>query len=421
MRLITYKNQLVNKKTGIIQSLDSFKSMTGTIPMYLSFAVRNSVVDEDLVEVIPPSHGSGFDFFSKELAEIKAIGEAVERYSSMFYSPHFIESPYNGEQDMLNPYIITRYTDAQYKNIYCTKVTDETLYYWVEGVNELNGKKIWIPTDLVYLKPFIKNKYPIREVISTGLAAGSSIETAKINGTLECIERDAIVIMWLNRLSMPIISKSSIKDPEINKIISIIEELNLEVVILDITNDLQIATYFAIILNRSNKLPYLSIGAGSHFSPISALKSALTEAAAAFNIHAKKIINKSLKSIERISDIKTMEDHLTFYALNKCDEAINFLFEGSTIDFNVSSRKYIKNFEELKGHLQHLEIDLLTVDLTTEDIKQAGMSVVRTIMPQLAFLEMSVPMLRCERIYEVPKKMGFAPPKKLNPFPHPFP
>ncbi|MEM5635542.1 YcaO-like family protein [Bacillus toyonensis] len=45
----------------------------------------------------------------------------------------------------------------------------------------------------------------IWDSISTGLATGSTRLQAVENAALECIERDAIVITWLNQLSVPLI------------------------------------------------------------------------------------------------------------------------------------------------------------------------------------------------------------------------
>ena len=55
----------------------------------------------------------------------------------------------------------------------------------------------------------------IRDSISTGLATGSTRLQAVENAALECIERDAIVITWLNQLSVPLIDQQTIPDESV--------------------------------------------------------------------------------------------------------------------------------------------------------------------------------------------------------------
>jgi len=72
--------------------------------------------------------------------------------------------------------------------------------------------------------------------------------------------------------------------------------------------------------------------------------------------------------------------------------------------------------------------EVIVADVTTPDIAEVGLSVVRVIVPGLAPLHSNHlrPFLGVRRIFEVPFRLewnrrGWSPESGLNPFPHPFP
>ncbi len=425
MKLDEMKSKLVDSRTGIIHKLDNqFENYLGLIPMHMITSYKTDTLDADANTISHTSEltGLGYDFHSLDKAQERTIGESIERYCSMLINQPIMKLKANEIKDKINLFNITRYTDEQIleHNLNIKQISNDTELYWVKGKDELNkGIEKWIPTDLVYLNHFYKDR-PIREMTSTGLAAGPTLSYAIINGILECIERDSFTIMWQNRLSMPIINQQSIKSKIITNVLDKIEQLGLKVTIIDMTSDIEVPSYLTIIQN--NKPPYTTFGASTHFSSKEALLSSIREASACYNLNIRAYIegyNPELTSSD-FGSFTDFHQHAAFYAYQENIEAINFLFKGEIVNFQNNKTSWITNSNDLLEHLKYLGIDTYSIDITSNDVKKVGLHVARVIMPKLAFLEVSYPMLNCERIFKVPLKLGYKL-DGLNPYPHPFP
>ena len=68
-------------------------------------------------------------------------------------------------------------------------------------------------------------------------------------------------------------------------------------------------------------------------------------------------------------------------------------------------------------------INVYFKELTTDDIKDTGIKVVKVIAPSLIDLNKShiYPRLGAKRFFEVPKKLGLEYSDNLTAMPHPFP
>ncbi|MEK4970971.1 YcaO-like family protein [Niallia sp. FSL R7-0648] len=411
-------NTIINNKKGLISSVIKMTNIIGSIPLH-AYMVHGKPVINDRLEIIVDSRfgGYGYSFNSQDSAMRKAIGEFIERYCSTVINTKVIKGSYTRLSELcLDPVSITRVSKEKNFN-YSSKCNRDTLFYWVEGFNEVNKESTWIPSDLVYLLPS-KNNKSIRDIISTGLATGNTLLQAKSSGLLECIERDAFTIMWQKKLSMPKINLNSIQDEDTKKIIKLIEELDLEIEIIEISNDLKVPTYLSLIKNSAP--PFLSVGAKSHFEPLTALKGSLEEAAATFNSNVNKYLNGFNKDLI-VGSFTEMDEHAEYYAFNNFNNEIGFLTNGINIDFNPNISEFINNYDELVNKLKSEGIEVYTVDLTTIDVASVNLYVVRTIVPKLAFLELNIPMNECERLNNVPRKLGYTIDNYNNELPHPFP
>lgn len=416
------ESSLVNSRTGIIKSLDKCIPLAGTFPMKTYAVNGNPVIDENCEVIINSIYGGmGFSFETEEEAKIGAIGEFVERYSSAIVNAPVIEGSFNSLNEVcIDPLQITRVSPHQFmlNNIDRADIDRDSVFYWVQGYDETNKCEKWIPTELVYLTAYFKSEIPIRDMISTGLATGNSILDAKERGLLECIERDAITIMWYRKMSMPKIKLDSIKDKEVSKIIKNLKELDLEIVILDIRNNIDIPTYLVVL--KSEVSPYLSVGGAAHYEPIIAIKGAFKEAIAVYNFSIEDLFYERVKSEDEYLKLNGMDDHSSYYAFYNRNDKLAFLENGREIEFE-QSKKGIVNYQDLISDLKNKNIDVLTVDLTTSDVKSLGLYVVRTVVPKFAFLELVFPMDVCERLENVPKELGYTTECELNSLMHPFP
>lgn len=420
-------NNLVGDRAGIIRSIQRERIYEKPIPLYTYIASRKTLYDKNLeISSLFLSEGLGYSSYSKEEAALSSIGELIERYSCMFMGDYeFINGTYNElieKYNVLDPHLITRNTDEQIDkhSLVYKKTSRSTKFSWVLTKDLLNNNDIYIPTGIAFINTF----YPedIRERVSTGLAAGSFYEQALEGAILECIERDAVVIMWLNKLSMPIVDNKTIKEKEIQDLINKCESIGLEVVILDISLDINIPIYFVILRNKFNKIPFISTGAKAHYNNKKALLGAIEEAAIGFNINCYQHLSKLLR-VNDFSDLSkiTFHDHLAYYALGNRLNELEFLYKGEIIGFKELEKTKITSFEDLLSLLKKRELSVCILEHTTPDIKKLGLHVIRAIMPELAFLEQSFPMLKCKRLTEIPQKLNKKAALNFNEAPHPFP
>ncbi|ABK83870.1 TPA: YcaO-like family protein [Bacillus cereus] len=420
---------IINKNTGIIHHVKNEMNFKLLFPMHIYFTFRNELVDvNEGIKIRGNYSGLGYSYDSAESALISAVGEILERYCSCYLNTEaLIKNSYNSlvksNVYALNPLSITQPLREQYQETYgiSKEIDGDTIFNWVQAKDEIYKKNVLVPANTIYFDVDEEFLLPhIRDSISTGLATGSTRLQAIENAALECIERDAIMITWLNELSVPLIDSQTIPDETIQYYLKVADEKGFEVFFFDITTDIKVPTYFVLVRNLYNKYPHIQIGAKAHYDPLIALKGALMETLASLNLLADPN-NKTTEAVD-IKDtinIKSIKDHMHYYASGNTKEAFDFLISSSPRPFNNYSE--INNFEELKVKLNTMNLNLYTYDLTTEDISSLGLYVYRVLMPELAFLEITLPMLSCNRLLDAPKNMGYAPAKAFNKNPHPFP
>lgn len=420
---------IINKNTGIIHHVKNEMDFKLPFPMHLYFTFRNELVDVNYgVKIRGDYGGLGYSYDSAESALISAVGEILERYCSCYINTeNLINCSFNSlvkeNVHALNPLSITQPLREQHQEIYGISkgIDGDTTFNWVQAKDEIHKKNILVPANTIYFDVEEEFLLPqIRDSISTGLATGSSRLQAIENAALECIERDAIMITWLNQLSVPLIDPETVPDEMVQYYLKVAGEKGFEVLFFDITTDIKIPTCFVMVRNLYNNYPYIQVGAKAHYNPLTALKGALMETLASLNL----LVNPNNEIAEAVDikntqSIKSIKDHMLYYASGNDKDAFDFLTSSSPKPFSHYSE--INNFEELKIKLNAMDLNLYTYDLTTEDISSLGLYVYRVLMPELAFLEITLPMLSCNRLLDAPKNMGYTPAKTFNKNPHPFP
>ncbi|TKD69772.1 YcaO-like family protein [Pseudalkalibacillus hwajinpoensis] len=420
-------DKLVNKKTGVFYYLEKGLGFKLPIPMNIYILYRRKLMNENEELLIENSGLSlGYDFFSDEKALTSALGEGVERYCSSSTIGHdLIYGSYNNlrtDFSLLNPLDITRVSDVQYKEIGIQKSIDlDTPFYWTECFDEIKKETKWVPANTVFMGSDSRlRENVIRDITSTGLAAGPTLQFAKERSLLECIERDAFTIMWLNQLELPVIDLDSIKCNRINKILTLCKEVDLKPYIIDISLDINVPVYFVLLENLRQKPPFIQVGAKAHFNPLEALEGALSEALSLFNLHGK-YNTPEVKDITNHENLQSFADHIKYYAFGNGLNSLNFIKNGKVVDFSLSIKNKIDSFSSLVKNLNDKGITVLTKDLTTVDMESLSLKVVRTVVPEFSFLEVGIPMLECKRLKSVPETMGINVNNYFNKMPHPFP
>ena len=137
-----------------------------------------------------------------------------------------------------------------------------------------DGRFKYIPTTLLYF--FYSGPAAFR-ADSNGCAAGNTIEEAIVQGFLELVERDAYAIWWYNRSQRAAVDLSQFDDSYVRDLHTQLADAGRKLWVLDVTSDLGVPTYVAILHWMQNGQENIEFGSGAHFDKRIALLRTLTE------------------------------------------------------------------------------------------------------------------------------------------------
>ncbi len=160
---------------------------------------------------------------------------------------------------------------------------------WIQGENLLDGKRVWVPFEMVNLNTVVPNgHFRTFGVSSNGLASGNHILEAIVHAVLELIERDSVTLF--HQLTEAAraprrVDETSIDDPACIAMLEKLKNADLDAAVWDTKNDIGVPVYCAAIVDRQDRPSWraigLNVGYGAHLSPRIALSRAITEAAQA--------------------------------------------------------------------------------------------------------------------------------------------
>ncbi len=260
---------------------------------------------------------------------------------------------------------------------------------WVEGF-ELNRRgAIWVPYDSVTVN-FVKQAHyqNIFAMSSNGLASGNSKVEATLHALYELIERDACTLWQLSsqqQQDAKMFDLNSIVDGYLRQTIDQIQQAGLLVYVWDITSNLGIPTYYAVVLEDPDSVCFRPVpncsGSGSHLDPRIALSRAINEA-----------IQSRLTVIAGSRD----DQYQAEYTRASCQEAtraaltlLRHVQPKMTIDSHttMAADSFEADIHFLLARLQAFGLDtVVVVDLTQ---KKYNIPVVKVIVPGLEALASS--------------------------------
>ena len=224
-----YKNlaDIFSDKFGIVNAmLERHELDKYNLHMYQCLSA-NTVSLFDLSREVS-SGGLGVNE-SQKIAMTSCLAEALERYC-MSYIPQN-EIIKDKKENLKKEYIFDNYflySDNQYKELELFLNPNSENIEWTKiyDINNKENFKYW-PASLIYL-PFDLNK-TVAETTSTGMAAGFTLNECFQSGLLELIERDALMINFMQRLNPPEINIKSINGDNKKLIKMIQKEYNIKI------------------------------------------------------------------------------------------------------------------------------------------------------------------------------------------------
>ncbi len=423
---------LVSPHTGIVQSVMEMTYNSDDARLFNLGCVLADTVET--VGVVGAAVSNAVSE-SRDAAWVAAVGEAVERYSSLFISSPTLGPRPAREIDGFVPapesYALFHSEQFERPDFGYARFDQDTPVCWVRGESMVDGSPAWLPTQLVYLGRHLKKgEAPIVYSTSSGTALGGTRAEATLGALLETVERDAFMIAWKNRLSPARLDWSDV--PELVQWEQrYLAPTRVEYAAYDLTPLVGIPTAVGCALGSGPRQPALSVGAASAPTMALATRKALREAFQT-RVLAKKLLfeQKSQTYTRDYCDVQTFDDHVLLYARDRtCAE---FLLQGQDV-------RSVGDVRSLEGDgpdawvrgavsiLSRMDIDSYYCDITSPEVAQCGIHVARVICPQMSRLDVmhSHQLLGGERMYRSAHAAGMGPvlngPAELNTHPHPFP
>ena len=351
-----------------------------------------------------------------KIAKGKSIMEAIERYcgrkkinrNDLIYS----SMKKLGEYNCLNPLDIASYSKFQFQK------------GWLKGIVKFNKN---IKTNWARIKNFEKNEFKfIPECFisyyetalyskktprffftnSNGMAAHKNVDNAVEKAILEIIERDAILIHWINRISPNKITFRNTTPEFVSNIREKIESIGYQLAILDLTLD-TVPVVMSIAYKENGDLNFFC-GSAASKSKINAIHKSIKELEFTIWTRLKNLPNfrKEIKKI-KIKSIWKPSHHELIYLKQNMAKHLEFLHKGKEIEFNKNE---LDINTDIFAAIKHIKKEVYYIDLTTKDVQDLGLGikVVRCILPGFIPITFGYGYepLAMKRIYDVPLNLG---------------
>ncbi len=401
-------SKIFNDKFGIVNALLERNELK-KYNLYMYQCLSANTTELFLSDREVSSGGLGISE-KKEQAITSCLAESLERYCMSFIPKKEIIKSYKDDLDKKHIFSnFYTYTEEQY-NKYPFLNPNKEMVDWtkIKSYTNKSKYKYW-PASLIYL-PYPKNNI-VAETTSTGMAAGIKLSDCVLSGLLENIERDALMINFMKRLNPPLIDLNSIKGKNRSFIDKIAKEYKIAV--YKLYSDIKIPIYLSIIYKKTFKGIHYGIGACASLDSDYAINKALKECLFTY-FYSKNILDVKQNDENKI---KTLYEHFLYYQGNNFGK---LLFKDSK---TIKYKKEKYSFKELLNMIKANNLEVYYKELTTSDIKETGIKVVKVIVPGLIDLNKShiYPRLGATRFEEVPKKLGIIADENLTKLPHPFP
>jgi ribosomal protein S12 methylthiotransferase accessory factor len=406
----------VSPLTGVVKRLEPIEA---DLPMNTNFFAQHNFsapamsVDQLRSGLSGGSFGKGS---TSEQAEASALMEAIERYSGIFQGDEIrIKRRFldfapgdailaNDVQLFSEAQFAARHEPAQDDSHPVPDPIDPTAKIeWSPAWSLRDQRFRYLPTGLMYF--FYRDAH----TDSNGCAAGNTLQEAIVQGFLELVERDAYAIWWYNRSQRSEVDLSEFDDSYIRDIKTQFTDAGRKLWVLDVTNDLGVPTYVAIMHWVKDGHENIEFGSGAHFDRRIALLRSLTELSQFLTIGMMGGASGDKSSLDGVTPLR-LENYPFLVPAGRPTVAPGL---GINVPLD-SAREQVEACVEIARRAGY---DFLVLDQTRPDVE---VPVARVIVPGLRhFYRRFGP----GRLYDVPLKLGLLdrplPESELTPFlPH---
>jgi ribosomal protein S12 methylthiotransferase accessory factor len=395
---VTRFRRHVSPLTGVVTRLER---IAADLPMNTNFFAQHNFsapawsVDQLRSGLSGGSFGKGS---TAEQGEASALMEAIERYSGIFQGDEIRTMRRFTDfapGDALLPNDVQLFSETQFQERHNRPPEDphpvpepldpSTRTEWSPVWSLRDRRFKYLPTGLLYFF------YGGFHTDSNGCAAGNTLEEAIVQAFLELVERDAYAIWWYNRLRRAEVDLKQFDDSYVRDLQDQFADAGRRLWVLDVTSDLGIPAYVAIMHWMQNGHENVEFGSGAHFDRRIALLRSLTELTQFMSVGMMGGASGEKPTLDGVTPLR-LEDHPF---LIPADDPIIPPAPGLRLHDNT--RDQVNACVEIATRAGY---DFLVLDQTRPDVE---VPVVRVLVPGLRhFYRRFGP----GRLYDVPVQLG---------------
>lgn len=326
---------------------------------------------------------------TKREALHSAVGEYVERYCALTGLPSEVRSATSYEmmatRDPTIPEfdLLTHYTDRQYRDAGAAPLAREETITWATGTSLVSGEQVALPSWLASSR--IDSAHGFTS--SNGCAAGQSLIGAAYRGLLEVVERDALMRCWYTRTA-----PDRIRLDEYSALRTLRDDCEpaggrIELLSLDTAQPFEAVG--AAYVGMGDRRPKFLLAASARLRFQDAVADALEEISQLIRVYRRLMVVDS-ETLDNDSQLDIGDNGL-YYADPANFEAVEHLVSGATrapepADDAALSDVNISDSERLSLALEAFEQasrDVVLYELTKPEVREAGLCVVKAVIPEL--------------------------------------
>lgn len=394
--------------------------------------------------------GKGADLFEREKAMWPAVGEAIERWaldnfypSKSDYIDASVQQMKKPAIDILNVAGLTNEVRKKGHPQFLLEYDRNTIFRWTKTRSLISQNDLWAPLQW-FSFPHVRKaisqhkgnegvpREPFVSVpITTGSAAGKTLDHAIVAGLLEVIERDAFMIYWLNQIVADRIDLASCEDERFKKLFDVARRYRLEIHTLHLKTDVPVHTVLVVVIDRSGVGPAVMVSSKTGFDLKETAYACISGFLAQRSIYRRMMErNKDkLEAPKNIFEINHQERMLHWFQSHKVKD-IEPLLRGSL--------KKVEAFEDyqyppdLKSQLKRLlaffrdnNYEVICKEVLSRRLSKQlnNIRVVMVRVPQFMplYLHESLRGTEGDRLRTIPQKLGLSTTSQFSEDIHPFP
>lgn len=376
---------LLQRRVGLVDSLHRLRLRVGEYDAEVLGASMGAL--GSLFSHVPPGEtrgGAGSDHTVSE-AWVKALVETAERYATMAYDERdfIVGTAASFGSDALDLASIPRCSAAELSDPLCPVrlPQDSVPIRWVPGWSLTYSEPRLVPAVMthLHLDPWASERFWMQT--STGVAAHTSLEAALVAAICEVIERDALALTWLGRIPLPPVSFDA-ADVRVQEIGRRSGQARVEFRAFDATTDLGVPTVLSVHLRDGHPTCDLTVSCATSLDPVHAFRKTFLEATS-----VRVALDAPLAVPGSVDDFVELEHGARYFGAGGRRGDLAFLLQGRraahTLTTDGAHLAPPEALGRLVAILRERGLEAVAIDLSTDELRCAGLWVVRVVIPGL--------------------------------------